>query len=233
MGKKLVLCSAVTLVLGFIIGILCSSRFLLPAGSHLRAKAGDPVASLSPGTPSLTQTPQDVQTLDTGDNTLLLQQAGQVLSTLKNQDYPALASYVHPTYGVQFTPYSTVQPKQDLRLSADQVAALDSDAAVYTWGTADGSGEPIRMSGREYFARYVFNVDYTQAPVIGIDTVLESGNALENVADSFPGCRFVEYHFPGIDPKNQGFDWCSLKLVFSPCEDSWRLVALIHSEWTI
>lgn len=231
MRKKLVLCCAVALVLGFVVGIVCSSRFLLPAGSPLRVQVA--AATLAPATPSLSYQPQDTPTLDTGDNTLLLQQAGDILQVLKRQDYTGLSAYVHPSYGVQFTPYSTVQPEHDLRLSAQQIAGLGSDNTLYTWGSADGSGEPIRLSGRDYFARYVFNVDYTQAPVIGVDTVLESGNALENVADSFPNCRFVEFHFPGIDPKNQGFDWCSLKLVLSPYEDSWRLVALIHSEWTI
>lgn len=231
MGKKILLASAVALVLGFVVGVVFSSSFLLPAGSPLRAKTA--AASLASTTPSLSYSPQDVQTLDTGDNALLLQQAGTILKALKGQDYAGLAAYAHPGYGVQFTPYSTVQADRDLRLSAEQIADLGSDSTLYTWGVADGSGAPIRMSGRDYFARYVFNVDYTQAPVIGIDTVMESGNALENVADSYPGCRFVEYHFPGIDPKNEGFDWCSLKLVFSPCQDSWRLVGVIHSEWTI
>ena len=60
----------------------------------------------------------------------------------------------------------------------------------------------------------------------------QTGNALENVAESFPGCRFLEYHFPGLEPKNEGFDWCSLKLVLSPYQGEWRLVGLIHSEWT-
>lgn len=231
MGKKILLVSAVALVLGFVVGVVFSSSFLLPAGSPLRGKTA--AASLVPASPSLSYSPQDVQTLDTEDNALLLQEAGNILQTLKRQDYAGLSAYVHPSYGVQFTPYSTVQADRDLRLSAEQIAVLGSDSTLHTWGVTDGSGEPIRMSGREYFARYVFNVDYTQAPIIGIDTVMESGNALENVADSYPECRFVEYHFPGIDPQNKGFDWCSLKLVFSPCQDSWRLVGIIHSEWTI
>lgn len=230
MRKKLILCCAVALVLGFVVGVVCSSTVLLPAGSPLRIRVA--AATLTPISPSLTYAPQDTPTLDTTDNGPLLQRAASVLQALKGRDYAALAAYAHPNYGVQFTPYSTVQPERDLRLTPQQLAGLASDPTVYTWGTTDGSGAPIRMSGPEYFERYVFNVDYTQAPVIGVDTVMESGNALENVADTFPDCRFVEYHFPGIDPKNQGFDWCSLKVVFSPYQDGWYLVGLIHSEWT-
>ena len=232
MGRKLIAFSAAALALGFIVGVVCSSTVLSPFSTPLGARpSATPVPT--PGAPVLSSAPQDAASLDTGDNALLVQRAGEVLQAIKGEDFAALAACVHPTYGVQFTPYSTVQPEVDLRLSTEQIAGLGDDPTLYTWGSADGSGDPIRLSGRDYFARYVFNVDYTRAPVIGVDTVLESGNALENVADSFPGCRFVEFHFPGIDPKNQGFDWCSLKLVFSPCQDRWQLVALIHSEWTI
>ena len=59
------------------------------------------------------------------------------------------------------------------------------------------------------------------------------GNALENVLTAYPDDRFVEYHFPGLDESQEGFDWCSLKVVLAPCEGDWYLVGLIHSEWTI
>ena len=59
------------------------------------------------------------------------------------------------------------------------------------------------------------------------------GITAENVADAYPEARFVEYHFPGIDPELEGFDWCSLKLVFQVWENDWYLVGIIHGEWTI
>lgn len=86
---------------------------------------------------------------------------------------------------------------------------------VYTWGVSDGLGSLIELTPAEYFSTYVFNTDYTQAPEIGVDRILQSGNALENLTEAYPGCRFVEFHFPGLDPANAGLDWCSLKLVFS------------------
>ena len=118
-------------------------------------------------------------------------------------------------------------------LTAQQIAALDQDETVYTWGVLDGKGTPIQMTGKEYFQRYVFNADYTQAPQVGVDEVLSTGNAMENVRDSYPDGRFVEYHFPGLDDRREGYDWCSLKLVFEPYQCGWYLVGLIHSEWTI
>ena len=89
------------------------------------------------------------------------------------------------------------------------------------------------MTMEQYFAAFVFNSDYTQATRIGVDQILMSGNALENVTDAYPGCRFVDFSFPGIDPAYQGIDWCSLRLVFAPGESNWLLVGIIHGQWTV
>ena len=163
----------------------------------------------------------------------MLERSGQVLEALKAEDYAALSELVHPQRGVTLTPYSTVDPSCDNVLPQTSVAKLAMDDQVYLWGLHDGSGDPIRCTGTEYFDHYVFNVDYTEAPQVGIDTVLISGNALENAAAAYPNGRFVEYHFPGIDPELEGFDWCSLKLVFEVWENDWYLVGIIHGEWTV
>ena len=91
------------------------------------------------------------------------------------------------------------------------------------------------MTLPEYLGAYVFDADYTQAPIIGVDHVIASGNSLENVEDAYPEDRFVEFYFPGQDPASGGLDWSALKLVFSDPEHAGdhRLVGVIHSEWTI
>ena len=43
----------------------------------------------------------------------------------------------------------------------------------------------------------------------------------------------MEYHFPGIDPKFEGMDWRSLRLVFEQKNCTWYLVGIIHAQWTI
>ena len=98
-----------------------------------------------------------------------------------------------------------------------------------------GKGDAITMTLPEYLSAYVFNVDYTQAPIIGVDSILSSGNSLENVQDAYPESRFLEYYFPGQDPEAGGLDWCALKLVFRDPEHTgaYRLIGVIHSEWTI
>lgn len=233
--KRAVVMSSLALVCGLLLGWLVGSGFLPAIQVQANVAAIPPAVSpgiLSNNRYGASAVPTE-EPLDTEDNTPLLDRAGQVLEALKSENYAALSRLVHPELGVTLTPYSTVDPICDNVLTQAGVARLSTDDTVYTWGLYDGSGEPIRCTGQEYFDRYVFNVDYTEAPQVGIDTVLISGNALENVEVAYEDARFVEYHFPGIDPAREGFDWCSLKLVFEVWNNDWYLVGMIHSEWTV
>lgn len=177
--------------------------------------------------------PPPVEPLDTSDDALLLERADALLCAMRDGDYKTLSAAVHPVKGVRLTPYSSVEPECNQVLTSYQVASLAEDTTIYTWGIIDGLGDPIRLTAREYFARYVFNADYTTAPQVVLDEVQCFGNAIENASDAYPEGRFVEYHFPGLDQTLEGFDWCSLKLVFEPYQNTWYLVGLIHSEWTV
>ena len=234
--KRTVLVGLCTLIAGFAIGVFFKFHMFpitsaTPMRSTMNAVAAAPSDNLilAPApAPASSQPP-----LDREDNLLLLARAGEALEAIKARDYQALAQMVHPEKGVTFTPYSTVDPDGDLCFTADQIALAAGDTHPYIWGVTDGKGEPIELTVADYFDQFVFNADYTRAPQIGVDTVLASGNALENVSASFPGARFVEFHYSGLDPASLGYDWCSLKLVFEAVQDQWMLVGLIHSEWTI
>lgn len=232
--KRTVLFAAAALLSGFVLGTLFGSGAIANGESAVLAaaavSAGTPIPMAGSPDDTLAATPVP---LDREDDALLLERAGQVLEAMKAADYGALAALVSPGSGVTFTPYSTVNAEVDLRLTARQVAELASDDTVYVWGLEDGSGEPIRLTGEDYFAQYVFNTDYTQAPSLSVDQVQASGNAMENVAESYPEARFVEYYFPGLDPEMEGYDWCSLKLVFQLEQNNWYLVGVIHGQWTI
>ena len=198
-----------------------------PAASHAFAAAG----SLQQGSGSSSSSPDPA--LDPNDNVLLFSTACAVNRALKERHYDVVASYVHPDRGVTFTPYSTVDFETDLNFNADQVRNLEQDETIYAWGITDGRGSLIEMTMSQYFSQYVYNTDYTQASMIGIDQIMISGNALENVSDAYPGCRFVDFSIPGLDAANGGMDWCSLRLVFEPGDIQWLLVGIIHGQWTI
>lgn len=237
--KRTVLCSVLTLVIGFAVGVFF--RFhMLPAPSsssgpstmNALAASGPSAAPAGFYTPAPSSVALEAS-LDRDDNGPLLERAGEVTAALRARNYVALAAMVHPEKGVAFTPYSTVNPDGDLCFSPAQLTEAAGRDVPLVWGVSDGKGEPIELTLDGYFDRYVYNADYAQAPEIGIDTVLASGNAMENVAASFPMGRFVEYHFPGLEDANLGYDWCSLKLVFEIWQNQWMLVGVVHSEWTV
>lgn len=229
--KRPFLLVLLALIAGFGLGLFFTYTITMPNRGSALAVSSTFVA-MDESNFSVPPTASALQ-LDQTDNTLLLERAQEALTAMRDEDYEALSSVVHPEDGVMFTPYSTVDPECNQVLTTDQVAALADDKTVYTWGVTDGKGDPIQMTGKEYFERYVFNADYTQAPQVSLDEVLITGNAMENVADAYPESRFVEYHFPGLDQKLDGYDWCSLKLVFEAYQGNWYLVGVIHSEWTI
>ena len=228
--RRTILLPALALVGGLALGTLLGGG-LFSASQGLNGGTRSSITVAQAVTSSASAVPT-APPLDTGNNDILLERSESALELLKAEDYTGLSALIHPEKGLTLTPFSTVSAEYDRTLSSQEVSVLSEDEETYVWGVMDGSGMPIRSTCDAYFDRFVFNADYTQAPEVGIDTVLMSGNALENVADAYPQARFVDYSFPGIAPEKNGYDWCSLKLVFEPWQNNWYLVGLIHSEWT-
>lgn len=166
-------------------------------------------------------------------NTSVLEAACDAVEYIKARDYKSLSDMIHPVDGVIFAPYSTINLSANLRFTAKEIASLEDNDKKYIWGITDGKGAPIQLTMRDYFSSFVFNADYTAAPMIGVNTILQYGNSLENVEDVFPEADYVEFHFPGLKDENEGLDWCSLKLVFVTYNSQPKIVAVIHSQWTI
>lgn len=227
-----------SLLLCLLIGFLLGGLIPMPWDEDdLRAQSAANSVLNVPTTPpanaSASSNGPAPETLDVKNNFTLLSSACAVARALQEQDYARLASFVHPQAGVTFTPYSTVNPDTDRTFTAEEIENLKSDNTVYTWGFVDGRGNLIEMTISQYLAQYVCDADYTQAPEIGIDRIQLSGNALENITEAYPGCRFVDFSYPSADPVNDGLDWSSLKLVFQPSEHAWYLVGIVHGEWTV
>ena len=178
-----------------------------------------------------TQAAQDAALSVTATNAELTHRAYAILDDIKARDYAALSRAVHPEYGVVFSPYATITLPSKM-FTAAQISAFGSDAASYAWGVLDGSGEPIQMTPNDYFDRFVFDKDFTTAPAVGIDHVVRSGNALENIKETFPDIRFVDFHIPG-DECTGGMGWSSLRLGFEEYNGELMLTVIVHSEWTV
>lgn len=234
--KRMVLFCGLTFLLGLFLGLFFRTWFptakdVVPAPPLVEnGGANNLLPSTTP--PAVPPDEDGSQEPAVNDNRRLLNLSLEVLDVLRARDYAALAGYVHSS-GVRFTPYSTVDFSQDLTLSPSQLAEGATDPQTYVWGTEDGSGDPLVLTIPDYFARFVYNADYTEAPRIGINQVIQSGNALENVTEAYPDGQFVDFNFSRLDPDRQGLDWCSLKLVFLPDQGELKLAAILHGQWTI
>jgi hypothetical protein len=165
--------------------------------------------------------------------------AAEIVLALRDRDLDQLADLAHPVKGVTFSPYTYVRPLQgapgeaDLVFGPTQLRELWSDSSEYSWGAFDGSGEPIELTFQDYYARFVYDVDFAQPDVVGFGQVVGQGNTINNVADVYPLGVTVEYHFEGFDPQYAGLDWRSLRLVLEEYQGDWVLVGIVHDEWTI
>lgn len=159
--------------------------------------------------------------------------ASQVIKLLKEKDMKELAKYIHPTFGVRFTPYTTVSLETDLVFNKENMENFFTDEKEYLWGYYDGSGFDILLKPSEYYDEFIYDENYVNTEKIGYNEVLSSNNNLENQFAFYHNSIVVEYYFSGFNPDYMGMDWRSLRLVFQKYEDKWYLVGIIHNQWTI
>lgn len=230
--KKTALLCLLALLIGAAAGLTLNLSALKGEGL-LKSEGGIPLEAPPQGSPveGPAQTANDTEPQQ--GNAALLMAGEQVLDALQSDNVEALAALVDTERGVTFTPYSTVDSQNDLTFLPDQLVGAATSGTQYAWGYTSGKGDAIRLTLPEYMKSYVYNAEYSSAPMIGVDHVIASGNSLENVATAYPDAHFVEYYFPGRTPAAAGLDWCALKLVFAQDGGSWKLVGIIHSEWTI
>lgn len=159
--------------------------------------------------------------------------AHNTMQAIKDKDAETLAEFIHPTKGVRFTPYTYVSVEDDVVLNKEEIKEFFNDQKVYLWGSYDGIGDEINLTPSQYYERFIYTEDFLNAEEIGYNEVLSSGNMLENQFEVYDNAIVVEYYFPGFNPDYEGMDWKSLRLVFEQYEDSWKLVGIIHNQWTI
>jgi len=163
----------------------------------------------------------------------LLSTAISVVELIADGDFEAVAEIAHPTEGVRFSPYGYVNVADDLLFTVVELNGIMQSSQVYTWGAFDGTGDPIDKNFSDYYDRFIYDADFANPEIIGNNTIVGSGNTLINLADVYPAGSFVEFHFTGFDPQYEGMDWRSLRLVFQEDAGQWKLVGIVHDEWTI
>ena len=180
---------------------------------------------------SVTQTIILIPALPASIQQAVLDRATEVIALIKAKDLITLSTYIHPMDGLRFSPYAFVNATDQV-FSAEEVASLFADSAVYSWGTFSGSGTPIDINFADYYSKFIYDVDFANTHRLALNHRLGVSTSLDNSHEFYPGAMIVEYHFPGVDPQFEGLDWRSLRLVFLEENNTWYLVCLIHDQWT-
>lgn len=159
--------------------------------------------------------------------------AGKLITAIKDKDAETVSGFVHPEKGVRFTAYTSVSEESDTVFTAEKMKMFFDDRTTYLWGYYDGIGSEIRLTPTEYYDQFIYSEDFVNAEETGYNEVLSSGNAVENQFEVYDNPIVVEYYFPGFNPEYGSMDWKSLRLVFEQYESNWKLVGVIHNQWTI
>jgi hypothetical protein len=171
-------------------------------------------------------------TLADSDNEQVMCLAIQAVEMIADQDFAGLAGLADPGTGIRFSPYPYVS-NTDLVFTGTAIDNFFADSAVYAFGSYDGSGDPIELSKTAYYGEFIYDEDFKNAPHISLNWDLGTGNMIANHESFYPGSKTVEFHFTGFNPIYEGLDWRSLRLVFQPFGSDWKLVGIIHGQWTI
>lgn len=149
-------------------------------------------------------------------------------------DPNAIAALVHPTAGVRFSLYNQISVESDKKFSASQITKYFGTSVKFTWGTQDGSGEPIVIPMKSFIANEFADHDFSKAPQISYDAYdTFRGNAISNVKDFYPNAHVVEFYFPGFVEKYADMDWRAIQIVLQEFEGQWYIVNVISNRWTI
>ena len=163
------------------------------------------------------------------DDAGLVMHAMEIAGYIMREDYDALSGEIHPEKGVLFSPYAYINPDTDKVFTFRQVADFESDRTKYIWGIYDGLGDVIELTPSEFFKKFLCDHDYTSPDQIGIDTIVRTGNTLENIDTQMPDIRYVDLYVAGSNDA----DWGSLRLGFESYNGKMKLVLIMHSQWTI
>jgi len=161
--------------------------------------------------------------------------ARQVMIAIKNRDMRALSTFVHPRKGVRFSPYVYAIPKTDRVLRRNQLVSLYRSRRRLFWGEQDGSGDPIRLTFRQYLGRFVYQQDLLTDKEVGYNPEhrVGPGTDINNLLETYPQAILVRYSHEGTTgPEGGAMDWRQLWLVFEKLGDVWYLVGVANNEWT-
>ena len=174
------------------------------------------------------QAPQQEVQLSTGVNAVIV----STVNALAAKNITALSSLVSEKW-IRFSPYGYVDTGRDVVMQSTELFSFWNSSNVREWWLFDWSGEPIVLTFKDYFSKFIYDADFVSLAQTFVNQRFERGNIINNVFDVYTWAYIVELYVPGVDPQYDGMDRKSLHLVFVQEQWLWKLRALIHGQWTI
>ena len=166
------------------------------------------------------------------DNFYELKKINQiVIKLIKKRDISALSKYAHPKKGIMFSPYSDLKNNDNQIIEKKELVKIYERNEELVWGEYDGTGARILLTFDNYFDRFIYDEDFIEYEP-NYDSIMGTGNTIENMNSVFPYARSVEYYTPGTE-EYAYMDWKSLRLLYEIYRGKYYLVAVVHNEWTI
>ncbi len=165
----------------------------------------------------------------------IISYSNSVLEAIQNKDYKKLSTYIDPTQGVVFSPYSYVDKDvlKNNHFTKQSIISFGESDAKKTWGYADGSGDPINMSMEQYIDRFVYDNNFLHVKDIKAnESLFRKSNGVDNSLTVFPEKTFVDYYKKPKEGETE-FDWSNLRLIFNKEGNNLYLIAVVHNQWQI
>lgn len=155
-----------------------------------------------------------------------------IMQLIKDKNMADLSSYVHPSKGLSFTPHVHIVIGRDLVFTAQEVAGLAQDNTVYNWGyfLAPPADAEMHLNFNDYYDDFIYDEDYLNFEIMGNNTIVNTGDEIDNIHDEYPDADFIEFMIVG-PAHNTGTDWRSLKLVFEESNGQSYLTGIVHGQW--
>lgn len=168
---------------------------------------------------------------DENDSTLLFSKASDILTAVKTGNYQRFAGFIHPRFGCRFSPYAHIDTVNDKKLLPDEFITLQKENKKINWNSAFSEDTEL-LTVKEYFAGFVYDVDFLNAELKSLNRFHSQGTVLNNIQQVYPEDNIVELFFSGFDKKYDGMDFRGLRLVFKLHDRTPYLAGVVHDKWT-
>ncbi len=159
------------------------------------------------------------------------QRSRAAMRALQSNDTRALATLVHPTRGVSFSPYVYADAKTDINFKRGQIAHLAHHPRPWNWGDYDGEGGAMMLTWNEFRQRALLRRPYLPGAQQSFNEIYHNGNVINNVDEAYPGAIIARYYRAGTE-KYGGMDWQALYLAWRPVGKTWYLVGIVGDQWS-